>query len=272
MDFVFGNTCNSYSLHEIVKRKIKSLIIPLISWNIIMFILRGSNYAWNVFEYLKGNYNFLWFLWAVFYCSIITALVHRFARDSKIIFILIILSGFFYRDLFNSIVFKMMFPFFVLGYLANKYNVVDMIKGTRKQCLAVVAIFIGVYALFGRSYYISYWKVNGLYIENIIGVLGRWMVNLAGITMICFGAVSYRKYDNTIGGLLQKLGRKTMGIYIISVYACNYILTKVNFKWQEYIMLNIIYNIVMSIFVLILSYGFVLAIERFEVVRKLLFG
>lgn len=40
--FCFWNTCNKYSVSQIIKKKINSLIIPLLAWNTIMFLICGE--------------------------------------------------------------------------------------------------------------------------------------------------------------------------------------------------------------------------------------
>lgn len=269
--FCFWNTCNKYTANQIVQKKIKSLLIPIVAWNIVMFFVRGVKYHWDVSAYWKDNYNFLWFLWSLFYCSLVTIVVHKVAKDSKIVFIIIIFSGFFYPDIANSVSFKMMYPFFILGYLTNKDQWLRILTNNSKQWKIAIIINVIVYICLANVHFISYWQMSGLYINNIVSVLGRWSVNLAGIITINILWIHCKSFSK-LQYLLKSIGKETMGIYIISVYACNYILPNFYFDWQKSRIFNSLYSVFLCVIIIIISYVFVVLVNKFEIVKKVFLG
>lgn len=253
--FCFYRTCQTKDTWTIISDKVKLFIIPFVGGSMITYIIlslinrQDILSTWNLINFFRGNYNFLWFLWVILYCSVIMLVVNRLFKDNIFICFIIIFSGFFYPDFFNFINFKMMFPFFALGYMCNKYQIIEYFENSKVIHAIVSIIFIVFYILLWNEEFIMYWNFAG--IQNIRYVLARWLINLSGMWVIIslFYELEKRKTRNKI----QNLGRHTLGVYLISMYICYYIVPNYSI-YSVNIMVVILYNILLSIAITMVSY------------------
>lgn len=253
--FCFYRTCQKKKTRRIVLDKIKMFAFPFLGCNALTYLLvtlyNGQDILspWNVINFFRENYNFLWFLWVILYCSIVMLLINRIFKDNIGICIAVILSGFFYPDIFNSINFKMMFPFFVLGYMCNKYEIIDFLEKNRVIYTIMSIFLIIAYILLYDSKVIMYWNFYG--IHNVRYVFERWLINISGVWIIVslFYEIGKRKQWYRI----QKLGRHTLGVYLISMYICYYLVTQYTIKGDNRIVI-VTCNIFLSIAITIMSY------------------
>lgn len=78
--YFFGVSLKKYTLKEIIAKKVRQLLIPVIIWSIISYLCRPFTegiYYFNVLDFIKYMAYQLWFLWAVFYCSVVVAVVNK---------------------------------------------------------------------------------------------------------------------------------------------------------------------------------------------------
>lgn len=179
----------------------------------------------------------LWFLWAVWWAFVLIFAVRRFGRDHLAVYAAVALLGLVTPDGLNFGVYKYVFPYYLLGYLAarpgregrwfRKYAA--KAAGSAGSMLAAGAVFVLLFVFFRRSILIY---ESGFRIEPGSGIHGalvavakdayRFLIGLAGC--IFFLLLLYRLWRATqerLRGLwtgLAAFGRHSMGIYILSTY------------------------------------------------------
>ena len=116
---------------ENIRKKFHSLLVPAFVWAILSVALAMAHkFVHNepitllVFakSYLTSALFSLWFLWALFGCSLLVALVNRFCKDSIWIYAAIFIASFFIPDSFSFGLYKYMYPYFLAGYFFQKLN------------------------------------------------------------------------------------------------------------------------------------------------------
>lgn len=258
----------------VIKRKIKHLLIPIFAWSIldtIYYILHNGFGLWSIKIYLSQCIHALWFLWALFYCSTIFILVKRFLRDNIYIHILFIIISFAIPDNLNLNLYKFVYPFFLLGYYSH--NIKDKIKTYLNHkfiLLTSTILFILLLLLYNYDSYIyttghtitSYYM---LYID-----IYRYTIGIIGSCCMFMWIYHFREILKFLPSL-SYIGKKTMGIYIISGFLCYYILPRLAYKTNIH-SFNLAILAIESASIIIASLITVHFIERFPSLKKYLLG
>ena len=176
----------------------------------------------------------LWFLWAVFWCSMAVVIANRLFGDSGAVYMAGLLLTFVVPDILNLHLYKFMYPYFMIGYFFNRRSLAQRYKAVYSSDAFLWASGIA-YALllvpYRRSTYI-YISGDSILRENMLGQLGtdiyRFVIGLAGSVFVML--LVRRAYERFSGlrksCALLTLGRNTKGVYIISQLVFFYILPK----------------------------------------------
>lgn len=92
-----------------------------------------------------------WFLWAIFFCSLVVLLVSKFFKDNILIYLLGFLITFFVPDSHNLFLYKFMYPYFLIGYFFNKAGIfikLTQIKASYKSIIGVESGIVFVILLY----------------------------------------------------------------------------------------------------------------------------
>ncbi len=160
--YLFYYSIKRRACSEIIRAKCRSLLLPIFTFAIIAkcgviisFIIGISGFEEFTNNFLKPvllNYH-LWFLWAVLLNSIIVLVVHKI-HYSIAIYALIWLLFLFIPSYRLPPVYSFVFPFFVIGYMANKHNVLSRIVVDKKLLLIVSAVFISLFFFYDKSSFV----------------------------------------------------------------------------------------------------------------------
>ena len=118
--YLFYFAVESKSVWEILVKKIRTLIVPIFSFALIVWLLQfhpDYSMADQIRSYLSCTRFTLWFLWALFYCSMGVLVVNRIAKDNLIVYLLLIIGSFLTPDkwVFRVVqVHVSLFPFWLL--------------------------------------------------------------------------------------------------------------------------------------------------------------
>lgn len=170
-------------------------------WNSLSFVLqtiknRSFDLNYTFFKkYIIFLISNLWFLWAVIFCTTIIVLVKYIWNDSLIVYFILWFSFFVIPDFVNSSLWKFVFPFFLMGYLFNKYNVLSIYKCIsirRRFCimLFLMIIYFASLKLYSFNVYIynsGYFVIkNGNFEFNkfLIDIF-RMILGMIGTLMAC---------------------------------------------------------------------------------------
>ena len=116
-----------------VLNKFKSYVIPiwvwsLVFWSVIVLISpRTSIYALPTL-FFDGAINSLWFLWALFLSVSLTSFLVNSGRFFLYLYMLSLVAVTMLPDFGNIYLFKFVYPFFQIGYLAAKFNWIEVFR------------------------------------------------------------------------------------------------------------------------------------------------
>ena len=224
------------SVWDVILGKIRTLIVPIFSFALIVWLLQiHADYSFvdQIRNYLSCTRFTLWFLWALFYCSMGVLLVNKIANDNLIVYLVLIIGSFLTPDKWFFELYKFMFPCFLFGYYANKNKWVETFKKNIKiiACVTVVLYVLAMFAYYNvdtyvymsGSYILSKGMVNWhqLFINvyrTLVGICGS--VAFVSLMFLVYNAL---KDNNRLVKHLTTLGAMTMGIYCFQ-----------NYFWQLY--------------------------------------
>ena len=201
--YLFYYSVQKYTLKQIVIRKAKSLLYPLVTCRICYFFLvtcamdllfQHDYHSLFSGEWAKFN-DSIWFFWTAFAVVPPVALAEK-VTNKKVIKALVILLGFVfvaffpYRD--RNI---LLYPYFVLGYLYSKYKGI-IPKQVKLVSGLLSTIFFWIMLIYfdpNRTIYAGLYFSNCSVAENIAISAYRFFIGLFGCIMIVsFVTVIYR--------------------------------------------------------------------------------
>ena len=234
--YLFSFSIRSRSWQQQLKNRARQLLIPITVWATIIFAekficahfvdgepITGS--IWTIlnrwFNSITGN---LWFLWAVFYNTLIVIFVNRVLKDSLWAYASIFALSFLVP---KAALYCFMYPYFVMGYLYCKHLreshfVAEVMRYKRVLAIGVSVLFAVMLHFFDRGDYVY---TTGTFIFRGGEPLQQLGIDLFRLAIGAVGSLAViavtHEIHRLVGcrlGLLTHLGRKTMGIYIFSSY------------------------------------------------------
>ena len=289
--YLFYGSVVRHSWRHNLKTRFSKLLLPVVLWNTLYLailntvnLLNGKPVPWG--EELLSYTSALWFLWAIFWCSLIVMAVSRWFHDNIAVYVALLCVMLFIPGLYGINMYVYMYPYFIVGYLWNKYRLHDKIK-CRLNAYTRVMVFAFLFVLFVilyRQYTVEdYIYVSGSGIlkglstsspfidYHLLSIdLYRYLIGFVG-SAVAFIVIRFlfKWGDMTWGRVMAMLGQKSSGIYAISVILFNgFILPNLNFDT------GINYGIsgLETIVVLAITYIMTVLLERYSLTRKLLLG
>ena len=171
-----------------------------------------------------------------------------------------------------------MYPFFLVGYMWNKYQWSQKINILKENKLirvggvsSIFFIYIILFMLFDEKCYIYATYVSCLYVEDVLQQIAinfiRWGIGIVGaalvlyITYICFNRMKGKLY-------FIWLGQHSMGIYVLNIYFNLYILKVLTFNLNY----NLLYAFLETLFGLTLCSMLTVIFKRNKLTNKILLG
>lgn len=278
--YFFYFSCNRYSFREGVISRFTKVLLPVIVWATLYFIvymlLKGEplGFKATVIQYIKLCTSSIWFLWAVFFCSLAVLVVKHFFKDNIYVYLLLFLLTFVVPDFFIIFLYKFMYPFFVLGYLYNKQPLRTRITEGKEGYWLVGLLLL--YIVLMRFYVYDSFIYNGRYMNynknipyQLYTDIYRLVVGLVGsvLVILILQHIFKNRQNNKVAVLLGSLGVYSLGIYIISGYIQPF-LPKVSFL-KEFSYLNVF---LVSLVVLLISYALTYLLRKIPITNRLLLG
>ena len=172
----------------------------------------------------------LWFLWSLLYCILFTITLRSFFRDSFLCYIAFGILFFFIPDniLLTSYT-KFMYPFFIFGYFVAKYQKILLAKKCYRWWCVILSfiLWIILVSFYNRDSFIyttgiSYNHSN--VIKQALIDIYRYAVGFCGcfwVIGICYW-LSNKTFPicflQTLRNLVERWGKKSLGIYVFQVY------------------------------------------------------
>ena len=273
-----------------IRKKCIYLITPNVAWKLIEFVYMfaiNSYVYWGFRFFLKdlvlGMLTNFWFLWAILYSFLLVCLMHYRLRDSVWIYLLVFAAMFFTPDGMALNAYKYMLPYYLIGFYANK-NKERMLstkiyqeifqKGRLRNGLAVLGSGIVFGALFSfftadSFIYLTGYKLIGKnYVVQLQIDLYRFLVGFCGIvfwTLVWRMLLELHGKRGIVVRVLSYLGRRGLGIYIISGILVLNVVVPITEGWEP----RYVVNLAETLLVLLASSGIVEVMRRIRGICRL---
>ena len=230
--FYYSSVCKR-TFTETIFNKCQTVLLPIISFGLVSYIIWNGNIisfdfcSIEVKEFIIGCKEHiqqsLWFFWALFKLSIIVAVIQKALKDNIYIHFIVLLLVFILPIPRISELEKSVYPFFLLGYLAKKYNWWNKLQSINKTITIIsigTAYAICLYYFHKDSYVyttgVTLWN-SGLRYYQILIDTHRLLTGLSG-SLLCLLLVKsiYEKIRiYFIVRFLSFLGIYSGGIYCV---------------------------------------------------------
>lgn len=226
--YLFCHSIKSYSWSQNVKSRFTKLVLPIIIWNsIYLFIMDAHKNIWEGSDIPLGSQlvsylGAIWFLWAIFWCSMASLVVHRYFNDNIIAYVSLGLFALLLPGVLGISLYVYMYPYFVIGYLFNKYGLTNKIASLGNKIRVILSLllfgaFVGLYMSYTKEDYI-YISGTGI-IKNLKQLepeldlhqlsidIFRYAIGLIGaICALIIIRVTYKHIGKNTSMLLGKIG------------------------------------------------------------------
>lgn len=279
--WLFFYTRERYLFVTNLVNRFSLFILPIFSWALISALIALKGTKLNGVSNFIGVYvvqcKNLWFLLAVFCCSIMILLIEKYVSGNIYAYIAILLFMLITPDYLYSYLFKYMYPFFLLGFLVNKNyakhrrKIVALLE-SKILLLASMLLFMLLLYFYNNDFYIYTTQFSictntpfyQLYIDiyrTLIGIIGTGVVTIVGLK-IC------AKYDNWLVKAIIYLGKKTLSIYIISTILFSILADMTGYLQRpEYI-----FTVLETVIILGMCVGLEWLLNKNRIVYGVLFG
>lgn len=265
---------------QVVIAKVRSIVVPLVVWVTlyqVLLLLRGTTIPVDIF--LATYFHELWFLRALFVFCMVVLAVRLFLRDSLYAHILLNLAVLFVPGRFMSSIFVFTLPYFTLGYLFNKYQLLSKVQPVveRRSGLLVLATmvpFVLLLCFFGDGYY-AYRMDSCLLSNRQPWTVTAYVDIYRHLTAVC-GCLwlllsvwwMMRRFSQpSVSRLLQKLGQAALCIYSV-----NHILNSIVLPLLPAHGICYLVNALESVGVLATAYAAYVVLKRYSLTRLLFLG
>ena len=272
-------------MKHVIKKRLISLLLPIFCWvtlenvgkSIILIIKDEFTFSACLYDYASSLVHELWFLWAMFWCSLIVMLVEKVFEGRVWIYGLLIILILFTPARYNFYMYAYMCPYFVAGFLINKFDGKSIyrrvVKNDWHALVVAVAVFAVLFLFYGYDFYIYTTKISLLGENGILVQLGidiyRWIVGFAGsIAVIILCKMICDRWQGAGVKVFAYFGQISLGIYILNSYANGYVLQRLTVG----LMPNVLIWIVETIVSVAVYAAVVEIIKMVPMTRKLLLG
>lgn len=285
--YLFSFTYLKYKKKEIIKKKTRSLLIPIFINGVLFAFLFDS---FTDFSTLKGTYMSLrhavyhitdkfWFLWAVLYSVFFLMSIKLVSKNNKIteylLCFLLCICMYLIPDTLidNFALYKYMTPFFILGFYSNSERFKNIIQKYDKLWIKV--LLLALYSISIVFFHTRQFVYNsGSYIfstpyscNNILIFIQRNITSFIGvITILSIVSSSLRHISRTTKNILAYVGKNSLGVYIYSTFMFEFL------KFHLYSEYNILYIFLTFITFSTLSLFLTFIIQRNRISNLLFLG
>ena len=265
-----------------VKRRIQTLVVPMAVWALLIILKKvivDSGFSIDLIrECLRIVYMNFWFIWAVFWCTCLVVLVNNFFRNNIVVFCILFVISFVIPDTANMALYKYMYPYFVVGYIFQKYLMCFLEEFLSKRHIILLLLFslvlVYVVLLYGFNYdtyiYTSGHCVIGKDLVTQLRIdMYRYVIGLVGSIIVIIAFVQLGRIITYIPRFLLLIGTETMGIYIISTFVNSNVLMPLTYNRTG---VNYLVVVIEMLGVLFLSLIIIQIINRSSTLKRLLLG
>lgn len=280
--YLFFFSVSKRSATVCIKKQFMGLCIPIIAWALTIAVLKktiqlvllkqGVDLSWFL-SVIRSCLTDLWFLWSMFWCSLLIILNRKLSKDNPIAYLLIGVLLLFCPDKLNSNKYIFLYPYFIAGYLFHKYAVGQKLSERVKTVIGIVAacVWCIMLAFYEKEHYIyttgTFLLGKDMLLQFGIDVF-RWVIGTAGSVTILYIVFLFKNIKNPFFDYITMLGTKTMGVYIVSNYANTYLLMRLTRTFNLNYFIILLETVIMLVLTLMISW----VLSRNRIINKIYLG
>lgn len=276
--YLFYFSIHKHSFKYNLNTRFIGLFVPIILWQTIWILLVNFHNPNNnnVLSLFNSYLNTLWFITSVFFNSLIVLLCNKYAKDSRLLYGIIIIVSLFIPNYYGYNLYVFMLPYFLCGYFYNKAGRPTVVMNRKIKITGYIILVILFFILLYHYEINDYAYTSGTFIirnhmistSQIYTDIFRWIIGLIGslCVILLTKSIYIINAQSFILKYLAIIGTKTMGLYIISTYLFKlfYLLPIKDISY--------FYITIECISVLFISYLLTRLIEKNKYSRKYLLG
>lgn len=261
----------------VVQRRFLQLLLPYFLWSLLQFALSGIYSRDNMFNIVLTPDCYFWFLWVLFWISVLFSgvkmVAEKFAIDEIIpisVLCVVLMGVMVLLDLrvcgFQFVAYY--FLFYTLGYCIHRYKYFK-IKNRLVLCVLTAIWFVMAW----------YWKMHELpsgmpVIPHvpvaIIQYAYRGVTAAVAIIVMINVAEEYLNISNKCNNYVAKLGVYSLGIYVAHLMIMGYVVDLFKILVPN---ASIVFMVaVVSIICVALSWFVVVLLRKYSVTSRLFLG
>lgn len=283
--YLFALSCKNKSSKQLLINKVKQLLVPLFCWSFVSLFVQmikiavGASAQEITFLWMCQTVNASfwggpWFLWALWWSSVVLILGRTLCKDNALFYLAICLACFVVPDLNNTAMYKYMFPFFYLAYAFNKYDYKSKFKKIYSHKLfalgsvIVFAVFLPFYNFDTYIYTTGYCVLGKNVAYQLHNDCFRFFIGITGsVAIMCVLGVFMESMPQNVWKPFAYIGANTLGIYIISNYLFDEVLKRLpiaglHFGWV----------VLESVCVLSVALGITYLLKKYKYTNRLFLG
>lgn len=275
--WLFARSVAKYDTFALLRNKAVALLLPLFAWNtlhyfVTMIVLKRQPLELSSWLTFMGQ---IWFLWALVYNMIAVIVVHRFFKDSLAVYAILYLALFFVPNSWGCANFIFMYPYFVGMYLLATRNFDFAPLRTKKVVVATAFTYVVLLAFYNRESYIytSQYSILGgggnLGLTQCLIDVYRMVIGFVG-SLFVYQLIAWRE-RSTYMKCLVLIGANTLGIYVISQYAFDF-LRNMNVLMELGVQNSVLLVVLYSGAILLTSYLMTVVLKKIPVFKTLFLG
>lgn len=212
---------------DTIKKRFRQLIIPFITWSVILYGINIGNA--QIYDYFLHPDRSLWFLWALFFITVIFIACKKLSQRTsiKLEYIITICSivmlgaiAKFKINILGGQFIGWYFIFYSIGYFVKKYNIIESELFNKAKWISLILFTITAYFWMRKEAPLFMHSNNAIY--NY-----AYKLIVASISFCAFLPLA-KAYINKKMSFISKIGSSmTLGIYsmqqIVIVSICNHL-------------------------------------------------
>lgn len=280
--YLLSGSLKKKSIIDVLDSRVKSLGVPIVVWSLVNYIIevltygRSEGIIGGLKQYFWTLMGTFWFLWAMLFCTVCVLFVHNICKDAVVVFVIVFILNMITPDGYNLNYFKFLYPFFAVGYLWKAKDIgkeMNEILISKKKVIlggVLFVIWLALLTQFKKEMFIYQSGFSLIGKENIGNQLFidvfRILIGFCGSVCILLLTSCIRK--TAIAAFFIKLGKQSLGIYIINNYVNLYILK----IFCVNIIPNAVWIIALTCFITFVCLAISLLISKNKLLDKLLLG
>lgn len=253
--YLFYFSVYKRSFWQNLVKKMRSTITPMLFWTFVGVFIPDLIMG-GILETLKTfvrsfAFNY-WFLWAVFFCSLIILCLCKTKKLKYAIYIILMILTLFTPDKYGLYLHKFVFPYFLIGFMWNQFRCSKRFAETSTKLrvfiwIFLIATFVILFFGYSRDNLIYTSRITLLYTDNLLKQmqidLHRWIIGFVGAAAILvFFCIIAKDQNRVYYKTISRIGRNTIGIYLIStiIFQNNFLIHTQNEIEHVFVVINTI--------------------------------